>query len=389
MIALSLAPAVWAWSVLRKLGWCCSAYNARVNDPEFKGRMRTPSRLASSPYGVSYNSIITPQVLLLLKNIPGLSEQQRDSILPLDDIRDKGDYKRVTLLRVYNISRIVAIAAVSCTSLAFAQSITGLPPTEPESIQNQIDLSGRHAAYRAQSSKSAMTPHVVVFTGDTVISQFVDGGSWLTSITVTNLETHSTSFDVLFFQDDGTDFNVPIVGLTGLSRAVTVTLAPMGTLTFSTAGISPGLTTGWALLSQTNSDSVGISAVFRQTVPGRQSQEAVVPAVNQFETHFVLSFDDTAYITGLALANPTLNTVGVIANIRASNGTIIDTQNFTLPPYNHLSFSLPANWASTRGISGTIEFLTSGFGVGALGLRFNGAAFTSLNVLENFNWVAP
>jgi hypothetical protein len=115
----------------------------------------------------------------------------------------------------------------------------------------------------------------------------------------------------------------------------------------------------------------------------------VVPAVNQFETHFVLNFDDTAYITGLALANPTVNTVAIIANIRASDGTIIDTQNLTLPPYNHVSFSLPANWTSTRGTSSTIEFLTSGYGVGALGLRFNGSAFTSLNVLENFNWVAP
>jgi len=230
---------------------------------------------------------------------------------------------------------------------------------------------------------------VVVFTGDTVISQFVDGGSWLTSITVTNLETHSTSFDVLFFQNDGTDFNVPVVGLTGLSRAVTVTLAPMGTLTFYTAGIDPFVTAGWALLSQTNSDSVGISAVFRQTDIGGQPQEAVVPAVNQFETHFVLNFDNTSYVTGLALANPTLFTVAIVANIRSSNGTIIDTQNITLPPYNHVSFSLPANWASTRGIRGTIEFLTSGYGVGALGLRFNGSAFTSVNVLENFNWVAP
>jgi hypothetical protein len=72
---------------------------------------------------------------------------------------------------------------------------------------------------------------VVVFTGDSVIAQFVDGGGWLTSITVTNLEGHSTSFDVLFFQDDGSDFNVPLVGLSGLSPGVTVTLAPMGTLT--------------------------------------------------------------------------------------------------------------------------------------------------------------
>jgi hypothetical protein len=40
------------------------------------------------------------------------------------------------------------------------------------------------------------------------------------------------------------------------------------------------------------------------------------------------------------------------------------------------------------GIRGTIEFLTSGLscGVGALGLRFNGTAFTSINALQNYNW---
>lgn len=260
-------------------------------------------------------------------------------------------------------------------------------PSGPGSIQNQIALASRRTARTApQGTTSAAQPRVVVFKGDTVISQFVDGGSWLTSITVTNLETHTTSFDVLFFQDDGADFNVPIVSLSGLQRAVTVTLAPMGTLTFSTTGTNTALTTGWALLSQTNNDSVGISAVFRQFVPGGQAQEAVVPAVNQFETHFVLNFDNTAYITGIALANPTLNTVGVQANIRNAAGQIIDTRQFSLAPYNHVSFGLPASWASTQGISGTIEFLTSGYGVGALGLRFNGTAFTSLNVLENYNW---
>jgi hypothetical protein len=96
----------------------------------------------------------------------------------------------------------------------------------------------------APSDTAAVRPQVVVFKGDTVISQFVDGGSWLTSITVTNLETHTTSFNVLFFQDGGTDFNVPVVGLSGLSKAVIVTLAPMGTLTFSTAGTDPDLTAG-------------------------------------------------------------------------------------------------------------------------------------------------
>ncbi len=109
--------------------------------------------------------------------------------------------------------------------------------------------------------------------------------------------------------------------------------------------------------------------------------------MNQYETHFVFNFDDTAYTTGLALANPTLNTVGVTADVRNPEGLLIDQQMITLAPYNHVSFSLPASWASTQGVRGTIEFFTTGYGVGALGLRFNGNAFTSINVLENLKWV--
>ena len=112
----------------------------------------------------------------------------------------------------------------------------------------------------------------------------------------------------------------PLLGLTGLSRGVNVQLAPLGSLTFQTAGTNAFVTAGWALLSQSNSDSVGISGVFRQSPPGQQPQEAVVPAVNQFETHFLLTFDNTLYVTGMALANPTLSLVTVTANIRNELG---------------------------------------------------------------------
>jgi hypothetical protein len=227
--------------------------------------------------------------------------------------------------------------------------------------------------------------NVVVFIGDRVIPQFVDGANWQTAITVVNLENHLTSFDVLFFRDDGTDLIVPVVAQ-GPVRGMHITLGTAASLTFQTSGTSSVLSSGWALLSQSNNDSVGIFAIFRQNVPG-QPQEAVVPAVNQFENHFVLLFDNTfPFVTGVALANPTLNAVSIPVNIRNEQGQIIDTRQFSLGPYSHAAFVLPTTWPSTTGIRGAIEFLTSGFGVGALGLRFNGSAFTSLNVLQNYNW---
>jgi hypothetical protein len=165
-----------------------------------------------------------------------------------------------------------------------------------------------------------------------------------------------------------------------------IILGTAASLTFQTTGTSPDALSGWALLSQTTNDSIGIFAIFRQSV-GSQPQEAVIPAVNQFSDHFVLPFDNTGpYIAGIALANPTNLPVIIPANIRNEAGLIIDRRQFSLGAYSHAAFALPITWGTTAGLRGAIEFLTSGFGVGALGLRFNGGAFTSLSVLQNYNW---
>jgi len=57
---------------------------------------------------------------------------------------------------VSRAAKIAAIAALS-TSLGFAQSIVGLAPTQPGSIQNQIALATRHAAYRALTSTQRLS----------------------------------------------------------------------------------------------------------------------------------------------------------------------------------------------------------------------------------------
>jgi hypothetical protein len=286
------------------------------------------------------------------------------------------------------MKNLSVVAVWLCVSgLGFAQSVVGLNSGPVTSNQ---DLVAQRRAQRTSSPQLAPaaaspTPRVVVFTGDRVIPQFVDGDTWQTAITVVNLENHATSFDVLFFDDNGFNLDVPVSGL-GVVHGVTISLQTAGTFTFQTTGSTFNLAADWALLSQSNSDSVGIFAIFRQTVAGRQAQEAVVPSVNQFDSHFVLPFDNTFYTTGVALANPTSSRVSIPVNIRNEEGQIIDTHQFSLGAYSHSSFVLTDAWSSTAGRRGTLEFLTSGFGVGALGLRFNGGAFTSFNVLENIAW---
>lgn len=276
------------------------------------------------------------------------------------------------------------VAFLIFASVSTAQTTTGLIASSADDHLNQ-----KFMRERVVEPKKSVQKQIVVSSGDRVIPQFVDGGSWKTSMFFVNLENHSVSFQVLFFNDNGSDLSIPVLGQ-GLVRGLTVSLDSAGSIEFETEGTAFNLTQGWALLSQSTNDSVGGMAVFRQSVSGRADQEAVVPIVSQYDDHFVLLFDNTNFTTAIAIANPTTNAVIIPVNIRNQAGQIIDQRTISLGSYSHTAFTLPDTWSSTAGRRGAIEFQTSGFGVGALGLRFNGSAFTSFHVLENPNWaVAP
>src|SRR5690242_12631249 len=141
--------------------------------------------------------------------------------------------------------KILTIQATLLVLAAFAEAqTTGIPGSNPGDRLNQQSLNGRH-----ETTQSA-NPRVVVFPGDRVIAQFVDGGSWKTSMYFVNLENHSVSFQVLFFDDDGNDMSVPIVSQ-GVVRGLNITLQAAGSIEFETAGNALNLQQGWALLSQT------------------------------------------------------------------------------------------------------------------------------------------
>jgi hypothetical protein len=96
-------------------------------------------------------------------------------------------------------------------------------------------------ALRSKVAPKAATnrPGVVLFTGDTVFAQVVDGGTWKTSFIISNLDTVSRHCEVRFFRDDGTDMLLPIFSadLQGdLLSGVSLTINPGGTVFFETAG---------------------------------------------------------------------------------------------------------------------------------------------------------
>ena len=279
--------------------------------------------------------------------------------------------------------RILVLGSIAAC-LACAQITPMVGGSEGSSLnQHEVEQAKAKRAPSKDASRS-----VYVFTGDRVIPQLVDGAGWQTSMTFVNLENRSVRFNVYFFADNGTDLYIPIVGA-GVVRGVIVALSGAESITIDTAGSGAALSQGWAnFRTEVAGDSVGGLTVFKQSVPGRPDFEAVVPVVNQFDDHFVLLFDNTKWVTAIALANPSSKTVTVPFNIRDEAGNIAQARTITLAPYEHKAFVIPEVYPITAGRRGKMEFITSGFGVAALGLRFNGSgAFTSFHVLSNFAWL--
>jgi len=193
-----------------------------------------------------------------------------------------------------------------CTALPIFAQHTVAITSAVGGRANAAAADGLHnkVAPRAASGQ----PGVVLFTGDTVFPQVVDGGTWKTSFIITNLDTVSRHCEVRFFRDDGSDMLLPIFSDTSRGiclSGVSLTINAGGTAFFETGGDDPILSQGWALLVKDNSsDPIGGMAVFRQRRPGHPDAEAVVPVVSQFDGHFVLIYDNTAgFITGMAIAN--------------------------------------------------------------------------------------
>ena len=120
--------------------------------------------------------------------------------------------------------------------------------------------------------------------------------------------------------------------------------------------------------------------MFRQSVPGVPDQEAVAPLSPTNIGNVPLVYDETKYITGVAIVNPSgVTQVGTIT-VTDNTGNVLGTSPLTLPPFNKTEGALRSfpGLSSIAGKQGTARFTTSTGGVIVLGLRFNGVAFTSI-----------
>jgi hypothetical protein len=213
--------------------------------------------------------------------------------------------------------------------------------------------------------------------GTRILPQLAFGGGWYTALYFTNTNTTPVTFTVSFFGDNGQPLTIPNLG----GSTATVNLAARGTSILEAPNVG-ALSQGYVSASL----PAGVTAygVFRQSTLGIQDQEAVVPLSGATATTSTLIFDDTAFVTGVAIVNlgSTDATVTVIA--RDNQGNAIGTGTISLAAKTKTARALRdiPGLAGVAGKMGSADFTVSIGNLAALGLRFNGAAFTSIPTLD-------
>ncbi len=208
-----------------------------------------------------------------------------------------------------------------------------------------------------------------------ILPQFAFGGGFYTGIYLHNGGSASAMVSVHFFNNDGTPMNVAALGGT-----TAMTSIPANGIALLEAPNVGALQQGWARLILP--EGVSGYGVFRQSVPGRADQEAVVPFAGSQRTRGTLIFDDAGLTTSVAVANPSEGPITITATAKSTGGAVLGTSTITLPARNKTAFTLRSNIAAVANQRGSVEFAASGGAVSVLGLRFGGEAFTSIPAAE-------
>ncbi len=211
------------------------------------------------------------------------------------------------------------------------------------------------------------------------LPQFIFGGAWYSSIYLSNTTNLPATAQVTFSDDNASPLNVPFVGI-GFGVSQTVNLSSGGTVELQTLSGGNQSIEGSAELSLP--PGVIGYAVFRQVVPGRADQEALVPFSSESSQIADFTFDDTSVTTSVAFLNPSSQSVTVTATAYGPDGTQVGSTQIVLAPHFKSSNELKlfAGMAGIAGQQGRVVVSVPNGAVSVLALRFDGSAFTDIPV---------
>jgi hypothetical protein len=263
------------------------------------------------------------------------------------------------------------IAAVTTNSsgVASAPALTANGTPGQYNVTATVAGVNQSASFPLTNTSAAPPPSG----GSSVLPQFAFGGGWYSALYFTNPTSAAVSFPVSFVSDAGTPLIVPSLGVS----TTQVNLAPYGTAIIEAPDVG-SLVQGYAEFTLP-SGAYGYG-VFRQSVAGRPDQEAVVPFSDAGATSNTLTWDETNFVTAVAIVNPSSTAATVAVTLWGEGGDIIGTSSIPLPPSSKTETTLRTlpGLSGMVGQRGSAEFAVSAGNVAVLGLRFDGSAFTSI-----------
>lgn len=207
----------------------------------------------------------------------------------------------------------------------------------------------------------------------------LQGERWITELYFTNTGSSTSSFTVDFYGNDGNPLPVPYASST--TTSVPVVLAPGAMQMIQLASSNP-LVQGWASVDlPTTVKGLGI---FRQSINGKEGQEAMVPLSEDSKQSYVMIWDDAGFDTVMAAANPGETPITLIFTVRTASGNQLGTGSIILAPKKKEAFMIRERLVlpSMVGQRGALDITISSGKVALLGLKFGKAAFTSMMPIE-------
>ncbi len=209
--------------------------------------------------------------------------------------------------------------------------------------------------------------------------QIADGGSYKTTLLLTNHSGTSTSAQIEFFKDSGQPWTVTIGSTT--SASFTFPLSAYGALKVQTAGTGTSVAAGWARVSTSPAADIGGNAVFQLFSGGKLAVEASVSGVDTLKAadFFV---DEDGFHTGFAMANPSTVTASGTLVLYDTKGSQVGSVPISLGASQHAARFLFEMIAGAP--SGRAELRLSAGALAVTALRYDSSfsVFSTLGVSD-------
>jgi hypothetical protein len=203
-----------------------------------------------------------------------------------------------------------------------------------------------------------------------VIAQVADGGSWSTTLVLTNTSRSTLPASLTFRssipggQGATVSWNPPLREDFPTSN---FNIPGGSTIFLQTTGTAQEVSQGFAEL--TADESIEAYAIFTQRVQGKM-QDGTATAVTPTGRLLVPFDNTTGLVTAMAIVNPGESAASISVNLRTASGTISKSAAIDLPARGHIAVVMPTLFPETAGKRGLAEFQAPTGSIAFLALRF-------------------